>query len=89
MVSIILFADDTNILYSDNCLKTLNEIIQVEMDKISDWLNVNKLSINTAKTKMILFRSRNKKPKHDLKISINNETIKQVKKATFLGIVID
>ena len=83
MVSIILFADETNILYSDNCLKTLNEIIQVEMDKISDWLNVNKLSINTAKTNMILFRSRNKKPKHDLKISINNETIKQVKKLRF------
>ena len=26
LVSLILFADDTNILYSDNCLKTLNEI---------------------------------------------------------------
>jgi hypothetical protein len=84
LVSIILFADDTNILYSDNCLKTLNEIIQVEMDKISDWLNVNKLSINTAKTKMILFRSRNKKPKHDLKISRNNETIYKTSKKSYV-----
>ena len=57
LVSIILFADDTNVLYSDVCLKTLNETIQVEMNKITDWLNVsNKLSINTAKTKLILFR---------------------------------
>jgi retron-type reverse transcriptase len=62
LVSIILFADDTNILYSDVCLKTLNETIQVEMNKITDWLNVNKLSINTARTKLILFRSKNKKP---------------------------
>jgi hypothetical protein len=83
LVSIILFADDTNILYSDVCLKTLNETIQIEMNKITDWLNVNKLSINTAKTKLILFRSKNKKPKCDLRISINSETIKQVKKLRF------
>ena len=89
LVSIILFADDTNILYSDVCLKTLNETIQVEMNKITDWLNVNKLSINTAKTKLILFRSKNKKPKYDLGISINSETIKQVNKTTCLGVVID
>ena len=49
VVSIILFADDTNILYSDVCLKTLSETIQVEMNKITDWLNVNKLSINTPR----------------------------------------
>ena len=58
------------------------------MNKISKWLNVNKLSLNTVKTKFILFRSRNKKFTLDLKISINNENIKQVKNITFLGIVI-
>ena len=30
LISIILFADDTNILYSHSCLKTLNEIIQIK-----------------------------------------------------------
>ena len=61
LISIVLFADDTNILYSHTCLKKLNEIIQVEINKISDWLNVNKLSMNTEKTKFILFRTKNKK----------------------------
>ena len=89
MVSIILFADDTNILYSDACLETLNELLQTEMNKIPYWLNVSKLSLNTTKTKLILFRSRNKKFKHDLKISINEENIKQVQNINFLGIVID
>ncbi len=82
LVSIILFAHDTNILYSDTCLKTLNEILQIEMNKIANWLNVNKLSLNTMKTKLILFRSRNKKSKHDLKISINKENIKQVRRVS-------
>ena len=67
----------------------LNEILQMEMNEIATWLNVNRLSLNTAKTKLILFRSRNKKSKHELKISINNESIKRVEKITFLGIVID
>ena len=89
LVSIILFADDTNILYSDACLETLNEILQTEMNKITYWLNVNKLSLNTTKTELILFRSRNKKSKYDLKISINQENIKQVQNINFLGIVID
>ena len=89
LVSIILFADDTNILYSDACLETLNEILQTEVNKIAFWLNVNKLSLNNTKTKLILFRSRNKKSKHDLKISINEENIKQVQNNNFLEIIID
>ena len=88
LISIVLFADDTNILYSHTCLKKLNEIIQVEINKITDWLNANKLSINTEKTKFILFRTKNKKPKYTINISININ-IKKVKNTTFLGIVID
>ena len=56
LVSIGLFADDTNILLSHTCLQKLNEIIQIEMNKITDWLNANKLSINAGKTKFILLR---------------------------------
>ena len=63
--------------------------MQIEINKIADWLNINKLSINTSKTKLILFRSCNKKQKHNITISINDENIKQVKNTTFLGIVID
>jgi retron-type reverse transcriptase len=72
LISIVLFVDDTNILFSHTCLKQLNKIIQIEMNKITDWLNANKLSINTEKTKFILFRSKNKKLKDDIKILINN-----------------
>jgi retron-type reverse transcriptase len=34
LISIVLFADDTNILFSHTCLKQLNEIIQIEMNKL-------------------------------------------------------
>ena len=41
LLSFILFADDTNIFYSNNCLKTINEVIQAEINKVTEWLNVN------------------------------------------------
>ena len=60
-----------------------------QINKIANWLNVNRLSLNTAKTKFILFRPKNKIPKYDLKFQINNNFITQVKNTTFLGIVLD
>ncbi len=44
---------------------------------------------NANKTKFILFRTKSKKPKYTINISINNNNIKQVKNTTFLGIIID
>jgi hypothetical protein len=63
--------------------------MQVETNKVPEWLNINKLSINTSKTKFILFRSYNKKQNFNITIEINKEKLKQVKNTTFLGIVID
>ena len=90
LLSFILFADDTTISCSNSCLKTLNITMQTEFNKVStEWLNVNKLSLNIKKTKFILFRSSNKKPKQEIKLSINDGDIKQVKNTIFLGIIID
>ena len=86
----ILFADGTTISCSNSYLKTLNITMQTEFNKVSaEWLNVNKLSLNIKKTKLILFRSSNKKPKQEIKLSINDGDIKQVKNTIFLGIIID
>ena len=89
LLSFILFADDTTISCSNSGLKTLNITMQTEFNKVSEWLNVNKLSLSIKKTKFILFRSSNKKPKHEIKLSINDGDIKQVKNTIFLGIIID
>ena len=56
LVSILLFPDDTNILFIHTYLKKVNEIIEIQMNKITDWLNANTLFINAGKTNFILFR---------------------------------
>jgi hypothetical protein len=50
------------------CLKVINEVIQTEINKVAEWLNVNKLSLNITKTKFILFRSANKNQSMMLKL---------------------
>ena len=48
IISFVLYADDTNAFYSNSCLKTLSSTIQNELDKVVQWLNANKLSINAS-----------------------------------------
>ena len=39
IIDIILFADDTNIFFSDKCLSTLESRVNTEIQKIYRWLN--------------------------------------------------
>ena len=45
MCHIILFVDDTNIFFSHKDINTLSTIFNLEMTKLSDWCQANKLSI--------------------------------------------
>ena len=47
----ILFADDTTIYESSNNLIVLREIIEKDMQSLTDWFCANKLSLNVLKTK--------------------------------------
>ena len=42
LLSIRLFADDTNVFYSDKNLNNLEQIINEELIKLTDWLRANK-----------------------------------------------
>jgi hypothetical protein len=42
-------------------LNLLTAYVNSELQKISNWLRFNKMAINTAKTKYIVFRTRGKR----------------------------
>ena len=50
----ILYADDTTIIGNISNFKSINisitDNINIELDKICDWLAVNKLSLNASKS---------------------------------------
>ena len=50
-----LFADDTNLLYADKNLKSLEIIVNKELCNLSDWLCSNKLSLNILNQIMSFF----------------------------------
>ena len=46
----IVFADDTNFFYSGKDLTEVCKTVSKELDKLCRWFQVNKLSLNIAKT---------------------------------------
>jgi len=83
----ILFADDTNLFYSGDDLKTMCEIVSSELDKLNDWFKVNKLSLNLSKTSYMIFG--NKKSNFECSIEIDKNVIERVNVTKFLGCYID
>ena len=65
-----LFADDTNILYADKDFKSLEQTVNAELNNLHDWLTTNKLTLNTKKSNLVIFRSRQKKIRYLPQISI-------------------
>lgn len=50
-----LFVGDTNILYAESNLKSLEETLnQVELCKLCDWLTASKLTLNIKKNNFII-----------------------------------
>ena len=80
-----LFADDGALLFENICRKTyLN--IRIELLTIIKWLCVNKLSINTDQTKLLVFDNA------PLSVRLNlgsNHRIKECKSFKYLGLIVD
>ena len=81
------FADDTNIYYVANDLKNLEKKINKELQKLYEWLCVNRLTLNISKTNFIIFHAINK-PKVPVTILINKIAIEETKYVKYLGILI-
>ena len=87
-----MFADDTNLFYSNKDINTLFKIANEELDEINEWLRAKKRSINAGKTKYILFHKQHDSKKTPQKLPmliLNNSTPERVNSIKFLGVIID
>ena len=69
-LSFYLFADDTNMLFSDNNLQSLEATVNNELKNVCDWLTANKLTLNTKKSNFVIFRPRQKKLVYEVNLNI-------------------
>ena len=54
------FADDTNLLYTNNSLKKINKHMNHDIKHLCQWLQSYKTSLNASKTEIIIFKTTTK-----------------------------
>ena len=86
-----LFADDTNLTYTDDDLNKVISVLNDDLKILQNWLNMNKLSLNVKKTKYMFVASRQRLSNipEQLDISISGNEIKRVKSYKCLGLELD
>ena len=87
----IMFADDTNLFFTDSNLTELNVNINNELELLSRWFKLNKLSLNVKKTNYMHFctKKRTKSTESNLCINMEGVKIQEVNTTKFLGVVIN
>ena len=85
----LIFADDTNVFVTGKDLNHMVDIINKELNKLTEWMNVSKLSLNVTKTNFIIFRSKDRKAVFSNNIKINGTDIDRVESTKYLGVYID
>ena len=89
---VLLYADDTCLLFQHKNTMVIKEQLNKNFQSLCDWFLDNKLSVHFGedKTKSILFGSKRKiKNASSLDIEYNNIKIKQYRKVTYLGCILD
>ena len=86
-----MFADDTNLTLSAKTLTELKLALTSDLNNLSCRLKANRLSLNVAKTELMIIRSRQRLSVQcdDLEIRINDQIIKRVDHTKSLSLAID
>ena len=82
------FADDINLLLIDKSLKKISKYINRDLKCAVGWIRANKLSLNTSKTEIALFKNRSKIISKCLKFCISGGKIELPKSVKYLGITL-
>ena len=85
----LLFADDSNMFLAGKNPDDLVDTMNVEMVKVIEWLNTNRLSLNLKKTHFIIFRKKRSKLKLHKELVIDNVVINMTDRSKFLGVFLD
>lgn len=83
---IIMYADDTNIFFTDMALPQLETRVNQYLHLLSHWLHINKLQLNISKTNFVVFTPINKPLNYTIHLTYRNNRLKQSKAQKFLGV---
>ena len=88
--TIHLYADDTVLYCSSRDPYTARNLVQVDLDNIVQWCTNNKLTINTKKTKSMIFGTKYMLKKLDKpKVKLDGSILGNVYHYKYLGVILD
>ena len=67
----------------------MNKIVNADLNHLANWLNANKILLNVKKTKMVIFKSKQRKFEGDLKIKLCAKRLYFTESVKYLGVKID
>ena len=68
--------------------QSLETEVNIEIHKVFQWLNSNKLTLNIAKSKFMIISNSKSKPER-FQISLNDSQLEECDKYKYLGVIID
>ncbi len=84
-----LFADDTITYTQGDTAVDLQGLMQVDVDNISAWLRLNKLTLNIRKSGTMLVETLQKlRGESKLSISIDDKILSDFNEAPYLGLLL-
>ena len=87
---LMLYADDSALIVNGKSVHEIESKLCNELDKVSTWLESNKLSLHLGKTESILFGSKKRLKAHsDLDIVCKGRKIESKDHVKYLGAILD
>ena len=90
--NVSMYADDTSMYAICKNVNEINRVLNNDLCNVSNWLAGNKLSLNVAKTELIIIGSKQRLSQMDegeLNVHINETKLKRVKTCKHPGFIID
>jgi hypothetical protein len=84
-----LYADDAVLSYGHRDLAGLYDYMQHELDILSEWFYNNQFTVNTGKTKYILFKDPRRMITTDHEIVLGLDQVERFLSVRYLGLIID
>ena len=79
----------TNLIHFSKSVYRLNKYVNLDLKNLTYWLNANRISLNSKKTELVIFKHQRKKLDSPIKIKLNRKRLYPSKSVKYLGIKID
>ena len=81
-----LFADDACLILNKKCHHLLEITVNNELNKVNEWMQANKLTVNYKKTNYMIF-SKNNSFSGNIKLTMSNNFLERVHEMKYLGVI--